>query len=159
MSVKHLDEAYSLVKKTGKKVYEMGIISTDEIENFSSMFDFALPASYTEFLKRYGSLSALGLEFYGLFPDDLYAEEIPNSYWVTKDLRENNSLPESLVVVEDLGDGTYACLALSESKNGEAPVVEWDMGQPSYAIDKLEVLSTSFGSYVHKRFSELVSEA
>lgn len=155
MTIEAFSQAVELASESGLFIDEPMPANDLEIRYLSEMVG-DLPESYRYFLETFGTASIDGLEFYGLVPGKLDVKSVPNTYWLTKEMTEKEGLPKGMLVVEGLGDGFYACIALSALSGAEAPVVVWDTGLPDQPIEKMEKLSPSFGEYVQKRVHELL---
>lgn len=112
------------------------------------------PPTWRAFLARYGCGSIAGEEFYGLVDDDFVNSSVPDAIWLTLDQRRTTGLPETLVIVYGVGDGTYYALDCgARGKDGECPVVEWfsaDRTPPG----SLKVVASDFGALLRTLVDE-----
>ncbi len=155
MRANQVIEAIAKIDATGMSrpyLQKKYAVSYSQIISAENELKYKFPSSYRYFLEHFGSGDFKGLEFYGLVPgNSVY--EIPNSLWLTMNLRETESLPEDLFVIEDLGDGALACLWLSKmSHDNECPVILWDYGE--MWTENPHVLASCFGEYFFNRITE-----
>lgn len=158
MKEKYINEAISKIDESGKErpyLQSKFRVNENQVCDAERKIGFSFPESFRHFLLNYGSGDFGGREFYGLVPGDNNLEEAPNSLWLTLDLRARENLPDDFYVIEDIGDGTTACLLLSHDSKGECPVVLWDYGEGN--VDCPHVLAQSFGEYFYERIDEILS--
>lgn len=156
MTVEALERAFELARAGGLFMDEPLPVDAAEIRKLGDAFGVDLPHSYAEFLNKYGTVAVDGIEFYGLVPGRLDVPSIPNTLWFTRMLQNQSSLPDGLLVVEDLGGGAYACLNLQQMNNKESPVVLWETAFTQKPVRELERLASSFGEYVEIRVQSLL---
>ncbi len=105
------------------------------------------PKDYRDFLIRFGAGNFGSIEIYGLIVDDFYNSGIPDSVWYTLQLREEDGLPNSLVVIHDTGGGELFCLDTSRQN---VPVVAYAIGF-ELEVQTYEVISNDFGEFLLDR--------
>ncbi len=125
------------------------------IEQAEAALGVRLPPSYRAFVQELGAGDIGGEEFYGLTSADFESSSVPNGIWVTLQERDDSELPESLIVVYSVGEGTLYALDTSQAgDDGEAPVVAWAPGA-SAPGGGLETVAPDFGAF----FRETVERA
>src|SRR5262249_38608518 len=105
------------------------------------------PPSYRMFLLRLGAGDAGGNEFYGVIDDDFLDSAIPDGVWLTLRGRKDYGLPNSMVVVYELGNGEMFVIDTSQARvDGEAPVLA---GMPVGLAESEdgEVVAEDFGTF------------
>ena len=113
------------------------------IEKAESALNLKFPPSYRVFLKTLGCGDIEGLEFYGLIDDNFESSSVPNAIWLTLHERKTSDLPDHLVLIYGLDDGTfYAIDTKTTGLDGENPIVR-------YGADGVtEKIADSFGSFL-----------
>lgn len=91
------------------------------------------PASFREYLLRWGTLSLGPAEYFGL------GSEINDVVSKTKRLRATHSLPDQFVVLSDHDGDEYVCLDTSSMVDEECAVVIWEPARKS--IDRRRALT------------------
>jgi hypothetical protein len=135
-------------------------VSLSEIEETERRLGYNFPASYHSFLSLLGSGDFEATEFYGLVPNQLDLEEIPNALWLTHDLQETMDFPKGLFAFQNFDGDAVACLALANMVNGECPVVLWDHSENhERQLKKPHVLADTFGDYFYNKIRELIEDA
>jgi len=105
------------------------------------------PPTYRLFIKKYGCGGIDGSEFFGLIGPNFESSGVPDVVWITLDLRRSSLLPDSLIPVYALGNGSYFAIDRSiKSTNSESPVVFWDAGSPPE--DRREDVAEDFGQFM-----------
>tara|TARA_B100001778_G_scaffold328842_1_gene328874 strand:- start:695 stop:1195 length:501 start_codon:yes stop_codon:yes gene_type:complete len=163
MTGEKIKEALSTIDNAGLQrpyLNEKYSVSHSEIEEAEKLIGFRFPESYRMFLSFLGSGDFQSAEFYGLIPNRLNLEEIPNALWFTKDLRENMDLPDGLLAFHDFDGDAVACLALADMTEDECPVVLWDHTEDHVRqLKKPHILADTFGDYFYNKIKELVNNA
>ena len=95
-------------------------------------------------MKQLGAGDIWGEEFYGIVDDDPEVPLVPNAVGLTLAERKEGSLPNHLLPIYDLGDGTIFGLDFSASATDEAPVVSWH-ADPQAGT---EIEASDFGSFL-----------
>lgn len=158
MSSRLVDDAISMLDKAGMErpyLQSKYGVTESQIREAEDLLGVSFPESYRYFLAKFGSGDFKGIEFYGLVPNDNELEEIPNTVWFTKNAISFGDIKEGFVVVEDLGDGTLACLDTNLMNERECPVVICDLAE-STESGRNPVLAESFGKYFFDRLESAV---
>lgn len=119
-----------------------GGVPFEEIYVAEGRLGVTLPASYRDFLQKYGA-GYFGTELiYGLGTPD---SDLPNFVWATETMRTaDDFFPGDLVPVEDTGQGDVLCLATSRmNEENECPVVQW-IPEMSFEEQAFEVINHTF---------------
>lgn len=134
-------------------------VSEEEIKEAELRIGYKLPESYRYFLKTIGSGDFQATEFYGLVPNHIDLQEIPNALWFTNNMQEKLDLPKMLFAFESFDGDAVACLMLSRMKNRECPVIFWDHNESHVQqLKKPYVLAETFGDYFFKKIKELIED-
>lgn len=97
------------------------------------------PASYKDFLLRFGAGNYGSFEVFGLPDTECATPRVPNAVWYTLQERKSG-LPPALVTIGADDEETVYCLDTAATAGNDAPVVSWNAG-------KTLPLSPSFSSY------------
>ncbi|MEV4423616.1 SMI1/KNR4 family protein [Patulibacter sp. NPDC049589] len=105
------------------------------------------PPSYRQFLLDLGAGGVGGEEIYGLVNDDFEDVRPPQAVGLTREFRRDGQVSEDLVVIYNLGKGSYFALdTRAAGDDGEAPVVAFTPGIHS-AGDELQIVAPDFGAF------------
>lgn len=105
------------------------------------------PPTYRRFLAEFGAGDFAGEEFYGLIDDNFESSAIPDAIWLTLNERKNRSIPDSLIIVYAVGEGTVFTLDSGRSNRiGEYPVIAVPI---DYRLESnsLETIAEDFGQF------------
>lgn len=120
-----LKEAIVKLMERDPDAHFTGGVDVNKILQAEKALDVSFPESYKWFLRDYGYGGVTGVEIYGI---DL--GHPPSVIEYTLDCRRNG-LPNSYVVINDVDEWIY-CLDTSKMKDGECPVVDWDIRGEGY---------------------------
>lgn len=114
------------------------------------------PRSYRRYLQSWGNLEIGSTEIYGLFGPDFVNSSVPDVAWFHKKIREVQSIPNHLVIIQNHDDDCYDCLDSSAmNADGECPVVRWDA-----VNDRVEwVVAEDFVGFLRRRIQEELEDA
>lgn len=105
------------------------------------------PPSYRRFLLELGAGGVGGEEIYGLINDDFEDARPPQTVGLTQELRRAGHVSDALIVIYNLGQGSYFAIDTDAAGAGdEAPVVAFTPGIHQ-AGDELEVVASDFGAF------------
>ena len=98
----------------------------------------SLPASYKDFLLRFGAGNFGSFEVFGLPDPEFSKPRVPNAVWYTLQERKSG-LPAAFVALGTDFEGTLYCLDTSAASGDDAPVVSWNAGtvsplRPSFSL-------------------------
>jgi hypothetical protein len=124
MPMQDLDRALALIAEHGGEGSFAGPADDRTIERAEDLLGVTFPPTYRRFLERLGAGDILGEEFYGIVDEDL-EDPLPNAVGLALDERKHGSLPDHLLPIYALGDGTIFGLDFNASAGGEAAVVSW----------------------------------
>lgn len=148
MSIKELEEAFSLLNESGAKVYSLGEFDQKAVDTFERVVGIELPEDYVHFIKKYGAVSFLGEEVYGLTKDLDKAKAIPSSIFLTLEYRRRREINEQMIVIYSYGDRGLVSIW---KDNDSFSIIETNL---SFKRDgNYEVIAKSFGEF----FLELVN--
>ncbi|WP_417790624.1 SMI1/KNR4 family protein [Terasakiella pusilla] len=163
MSLEKITKALAEIDQSGLKRPYLDpkfSVSEQEVLIAEHRIGFKFPKSYRAFLRAVGSGDFQAVEFYGLIPNQLDLNEIPNAVWFTEDLQNSYSLPKELFAFQDFDGDAVACLFLSKMDDEECPVVLWDHGEAAdIQMKKPYILASSFGEYFSEKIRELIRDA
>ena len=129
--------------------------SENDVSGAEAELGLFFPDSYRYFLLTLGSGDIGGVEFCGLIAGQPHVPEASNALWISMQERQAGNLPTDLWVVEELGDGAYACVELQTGKGQEGRVVLWE---PSESVDtNRQILASTFGQYFQDRIHFVVA--
>lgn len=112
--------------------------SADAIDAAERSLGTTFPTSFKDYLSRWGHISFGPNEYFGLGGACLGVVER------TMFARESSDIPPMLVVVADHDGDEHVCLKTDQSKDGECPVVIWDV--PSRSISRPR--APNFGAFL-----------
>ena len=148
MSIEY-EEAIKIIDKNKELFYYDKNISQENVNEAERMLDITFPASYRDFLKRYGYLRISSYEIYGLVVDVNY-EAIPNAVWLNIDERNKFNFPKDLFIIGSTGYGEwYAIDLLNTSQKGEAVIVVTVPNEKNGEYAKKKIFN-NFGEYLLK---------
>jgi antitoxin YobK len=139
-----LDDALALITEHRDEGTFAGPASERLVERAEALLARTFPPTYRRFLQELGAGDLWGEEFYGIVDEDLEDPTAPNAVGLALAERADGTLPDQLLPVYHLGDGTIFGLDLSADMGGEAPVVSWH-GDPRGGI---QPEAPDFGSFL-----------
>lgn len=145
MSLATYSQAVDLLAQYPKISDFVGSQPDDMLDFAAETLGVKFPITYRMFLAEYGAGNFGSQEIYGVFRKDTLKSGIPDTVWLTLRSRADGHFPHSLVVLYDLGDGSYYCLDTSMMRDGECPVKIFMPGLDT-AISKDEVFP-DFGDF------------
>lgn len=152
MSMSDLERFFQLVEANEADSDFEGEKSSELIEKAEKVLGLAFPPTYRAFLKRYGCGDIAGFEVYGILHENFNDSGIPDAVWLTLDERRSANLPLSLVLVSDVGDGSYYAIDCgSRNDEGDCPVVIWTQGGI-----QTEQVHSDFGEFARIRLENAV---
>ena len=130
-----MSETESLVKElelSGEDVFWQGAASQKSIATLETLLGLKLPESYKRFLLTYGGGGIGGELISGIEDDDAKLPHRGTVYGDTLTCRKDFGLPEYLAVVYlDLELDIVRCLDSRRMKDGECPVVDYNVSSKS----------------------------
>ncbi|CAO4846590.1 MAG: hypothetical protein CNLJKLNK_01355 [Holosporales bacterium] len=159
--MKLLNLAFDLILKYEDISDFIGPKKETTIEFAQKKIEIFFPNSYHEFLLEKGSGSFGSLEIYGIVRDEKfentdYTGSIPNIFWITIHYRKNFNLPHHIILISDVGDGSYYALDLSQMNDEqECPVVIWPVGGYD-ETPELEIVAPDFGTWFYDQVMEQI---
>ncbi|CAO5682423.1 MAG: hypothetical protein HEEMFOPI_01667 [Holosporales bacterium] len=134
---------------SGKKSYN----TIDEVEK---IINYKLPATYKIFLIEKGNFFMLGFLTYGIISNEI--EKVVDSgllYAILEDRKAFN-IPENILYLEEIGDGSYYALDLSQmNEEQECPVVIWPVGGYE-ETPELEIVAPDFGTWFYDQVMQQI---
>lgn len=103
-----------------------------------------LPESYKWFLRKYGSGGIFGIDILGY---DLVGASVVET---TKEYKKFYGLSDGIVVIVDVDEFAY-CLDTNKVKNGECPVISWDVDSGSYDSIEANNFIEFFWEYLNEK--------
>jgi SMI1-KNR4 cell-wall len=144
MAMEELEQALALIAAHSDEGTFAGPAGDATIERAEQLLGLTLPPTYRRFLQLLGAGDIWGEEFYGIVDDDLHDPLVPNAVGSALAERTEGSLPDHLLPIYELGNGTIFGLDFSASAGDEAPVVSWH-GDPQAGT---ETAATDFGTFL-----------
>lgn len=139
----------------GKKLERENLLAVSINKNMKDSFiqdgekflNVVFPKSYLAFLKDYGFCSLGGREIYGIIDNQFEDSSIPDAIWLNYRNRTDFDQPEHIIVISDVGEGSYYALDLSQMNDQqECPVVIWPSGGYE-ETPELEIVAPDFGTW------------
>jgi hypothetical protein len=119
----------------------------DRVERAERALGVRFPPTYRRFLVELGAGGVGSEEIYGLINDDFDDSRPPQAVGLTRELRDGGHISDDLVVIYNLGQGSYYAIDTGRAEpDGEAPVVGFTPGLNT-AGDELEVIAPDFGRF------------
>lgn len=149
MSIKELEQALSIIDDNPEDSFFVGVRGDDLILEAESILELKFPPTYKRFLKTLGAGNIAGQEFYGVINNDLIDSTVPDGVWFTLSTREEYGLPDDMIVIGSIDDGTYIVLnAHKDNSELEADVLEW---HPETEEEYL--IADDFGTYLLEKIT------
>lgn len=147
----NLQKAFCLIDENIERAHITGEKPESSLSRAERVLSLSFPPTYRLFIKKYGTCSIAGEEFYGIPKVEEYEKStVPNGIWNTLKHRRAFHLPEKMILIYDVGDGEKFALDLRQQKSdGEAPVVAWTPGM-SKPEDTLEIIAEDFGTFLYE---------
>ncbi|MBP9694687.1 MAG: SMI1/KNR4 family protein [Alphaproteobacteria bacterium] len=128
-------------------------ITRETIISVEKILNLELPLSYKGFISALGCGDIKGSEINGIIKNEVFSEDhwgpigSLNLVWLTLNDRKEYGLPEHILLIYSLGDGSYYALDVSQmDAEGECPVVYWPLDGYE-ATPKLEIVAKDFGEF------------
>ncbi|HEY0064149.1 MAG TPA: SMI1/KNR4 family protein [Telluria sp.] len=129
-------------------------VSEATIRAAEAYLEVRFSVSYSEFLRKWGTLSFGPIEYYGLIDSEFVHSGIPDAAWYTQKLRQDVALPKHLVILVDNDGDEYYCLDTSTfDSRGECPVVVWDC--PSAAVSRIK--GDNFAEFLLQNIKDFIA--
>ncbi len=159
MTIHDLVSAIELINRNSKLADFAGQQPPARIASAEVALGLEFPATYREFLARFGCGGLNSLEFYGVVQDDFVNSGVPDAVWLTLDLRRTAAMPDCYILVSDTGDGGFYAIDTSQrDSSGESPVVEWWPGFPE-AEDNPRFVAPDFGTFFLDEVRQVLKSA
>ncbi|RIJ66373.1 SMI1/KNR4 family protein [Rummeliibacillus sp. TYF005] len=120
-----------------------GGISEDKILDIEKQLHVQLPESYKWFLRKYGSGGIFGIDILGHGLVNATVVETTNEY------KKYYGLEEGIVVIIHVDAFAY-CLDTNKMRNGECPVISWDVDSGSYDSEEASNFLEFFWNYLNE---------
>lgn len=155
MGLGDLGAALRLVAEHRDRAHFMDGQPEEVVARAEQALGVSFPPSYREFVRELGAGDIAGAEFYGVTSGEFESSSVPNGIWFTLQERADSGLPQPLVVIYSVGEGTLFALDTAQrDDDDESPVVAWVPGV-SRSEDQLETIAPDFGTF----FRETVGQA
>lgn len=146
----------SIEQSTIETFFEDGL-SQELLEKGELALNLTFPPSYAYFLKNYGVGGVEGFGVYGIIASKFMKKGQPNAIRLTLDARENDNLPNHLILIAEGGFGDYYALDCQNlNEDHEGPVVIWN---PMYSAleQTYETVATSFAAFFRQEVEVAIS--
>lgn len=166
MSLEDFQKGLNLMRANFSEddIYFVGPLSIQTINSAEKRLGVKFPESYKAFLLILGCGNFSYREFNGLIRDEIFsnenlgAEGSLNIVWHQVKNRVKYGLPENIVLIYSIGDGSYYALDLSQmNAESECPVVFWPLDGYE-ATPKLEVVAKDFGEFFLKMVLDEIAD-
>lgn len=150
-------KALDLLKKEKITFRSTNGQSDDLISLAKAALSIKFPLSYEKFLKDCGYVSFKGFEIYGVIDSDFINSSVPDMVWLNISNRQDFNQPDHIMIIADIGDGSYYALDLSQmNEEQECPIVVWPIdGYEETPV--LEVVAPDFGTWFLEKVQEQVN--
>jgi hypothetical protein len=146
VSVRDYEEALALVGDHADAT-DFSSQPEDRVVRAEQRLGLRFPPTYRRFLLDLGAGGVGSEEIYGLINDDFDDPRPPQAVGLTLALRRDGEISDDLVVIYNLGQGSYYALDTGRAAaDGEAPVIGFTPGL-TQASDEAEVVAPDFGSF------------
>jgi hypothetical protein len=153
MSMSDLERFFELIEEHEAEADFEGPKPMELIEKAEMALGLSFSPMYRKFVERLGCGDIAGFEIYGVLSEEFENSSIPNGIWLTLDERKSSNMPTDLLLVSDVGDGSYYALDYSQkSETGEIPVVIW-----TPTGTRSEPVHEDFGAFARDRLEAAVS--
>lgn len=156
-----IDDVINLIDEYSNIADFVGKRDDTTIEAAEKKLEIKLPKSFKKFLTKKGGGNFGSKEIYGFIRDELFKDEeykgsIPNLFWLIQKFRKDFNLPHHIILISDIGDGSYYALDLSQmNKEQECPVVIWPVGGYD-ETPELEIVAPDFGNWFYDQVQEQI---
>jgi len=137
------EEAAAVIRANGERAHFVGPRDPSLVTAAEAAVGRPFPPVYRRFVSELGAGSFDSFEVYGVIDADFEDSSVPDGIWVTLSERADGMLPEHLLVVGDVGDGSLYCLDLDEGE--EPPVVVFEPGADAPPVERV---ADDFGSFL-----------
>jgi hypothetical protein len=103
----------------------------------------SFPTTYRRFVGEFGAGNFGSFEILGVLDANFEDSAVPDGIWYTLSERRDGGLPDNLLVVGEVGDGSLYCLDLDE---GEDPAIV--VCEPGEGGSVQERVSGDFGEFL-----------
>ena len=143
------DDLVEKVKQAGHQVEFYGPKGEPMIDTLAAALDTTLPPSFRRFLGEYGGGGVVGEWVSGIYDDQPLLANEGSVFGDTKRWRERHALPPKLVAIYTQDDEVCWCLDTAKvTKNGENPVVSFDLSDPSHTTPIADSFADFFKEYL-----------
>lgn len=144
MTMQDYRQAVHLMEKYPELMDFDGSSTQEYIDKAESKLGVKFSPTYRSFLESY-SVGAFGsTEIYGIVQSNPDRMMIPNVVGATMLGRQDYNLPQHLILISELGDGSVYCLDCSQE--GEGPVIIYWSTFPR-EVQTYEIEAESFGEF------------
>jgi len=144
MAIEDVDRALALIAEHRDDGTFAGPADDATIERAETLLGLTFPPTYRRFLEQLGAGDIWGEEFYGIVDEELENPLVPNVVGLALAERNAGSLPDHLLPVYGVGDGTIFGLDFNATAEQEPPVVSWH-GDPEAGT---EAEAADFGAFL-----------
>ena len=151
MSYKDYERAVNLIEENEELKDDIGGCSPKLIEMAEKKLNLKFPKSYTDFLLKFGVLSFVSAEIYGIVREDFDNSRVPDGIWYTLVERKEVKMPDWLLVIYDTGSEELFCLNFNITNDeGEPTVVSFVPGV-NIEYQTYEEIAKDFGEFLLQR--------
>lgn len=146
MGIREFEEALAIVEDHLDEA-DFEAQPEDRVDRAEQALGVRFPPTYRRFLLELGAGGIGSQKIYGLVNDDFADTRPPQAVGLTLQLRRAGQISDSVVVIYNLGQGSYYALDTARlGPGGEVPVVGFTPGLSSPS-DELEVVAPDFGTF------------
>jgi len=122
-----IEHRFQELRNQGRHIEHSSNVSAHVISGLEASLGGWLPASYKEFMSKYGWLENDNIFLSGITDTTNLREGYGSVLFDTEEMRKDENLPMGYVVLESHEDGAY-CLDLTSRKENECSVVNFERG-------------------------------
>ena len=145
----NLKEAFALMEKnfSEEQIYNAGPKDQKLINSLEIILKIKFPVSYKEFIEKIGMGGPDSLLISGIRTNMEQELASTGLGWSVLNDRENFNIPNHIIILDEIGDGSSYALDLSQmNAENECPVVIWPLnGYEDTPV--LEVVAKDFGEF------------
>lgn len=155
----NLKTAFDLVNSnfSESEITTSGSKANSFIIALEEFLNVKLPASYIQFVEKMGFGGANSLMVFGIVCKTVPELETSGVGWLNLKFRKDFDTPKHIFLINDVGDGSYYALDLSQmDEDNECPVVIWPLnGYEDTPV--LEIVAKDFGEFFLNKVKEQIA--
>lgn len=156
MGTMELQRAYELIDTHRTIADFAGPKDESLVDAAQNILGVSFPPTYLRFLLDLGAGNFGYAEIYGVIDEDFTAPSVPDAIWLTLRDRIDFGLPQHLVHILDVGDGTSFFIDTGTVEHdGECPVVSLMLSYP-LDVQQPNIVEADFGKLLLRVVQEVI---